>query len=74
MTGFDPAPTEASAWTAPPAPRLGIEEEFALVVPRTLEPANADGLYRCIRELIDGKYGGAIEKAYLFQMVLARRT
>ncbi len=50
MTGFDPAPTEASAWTAPPAPRLGIEEEFALVVPRTLEPANAAA---AVRERLD---------------------
>ncbi|MCC6268958.1 MAG: class I SAM-dependent methyltransferase [Dehalococcoidia bacterium] len=38
-----------------------------------LEPENADGLYRCIRELIDNKYGGHIEKAYLFQLILARR-
>lgn len=50
MTGFDPAPTEAPAWTAPPAPRLGIEEEFALVVPRTLEPANAAA---AVRERLD---------------------
>ena len=38
-----------------------------------LEPEHADGLYRCIRELIDNKYGGHIEKAYLFQLILARR-
>lgn len=38
-----------------------------------LEPENAEGLYRCIRELIDGKYDSHIEKAYLFQLVLARR-
>ncbi|GLU88847.1 YbdK family carboxylate-amine ligase [Agromyces sp. NBRC 114283] len=50
MTGFDPVPTEAPAWTAPPAPRLGIEEEFALVVPRTLEPANAAA---AVRERLD---------------------
>ncbi|MFK4728847.1 YbdK family carboxylate-amine ligase [Agromyces mediolanus] len=47
MTGFaDRAPTGVSAWTAPPAPRLGIEEEFALVVPRTLEPADAAAAVR----------------------------
>ena len=38
-----------------------------------LEPEHADGLYRCVRELIDNKYGGHIEKAYLFQLILARR-
>ncbi|MCM3658012.1 YbdK family carboxylate-amine ligase [Agromyces mediolanus] len=47
MTGFaDRAPMDGSAWAAPPAPRLGIEEEFALVVPRTLEPADAAAAVR----------------------------
>lgn len=38
-----------------------------------LEPANAKGLYGCIRELIDSKYGGRVTKAYMALLQLARR-
>jgi SAM-dependent methyltransferase len=37
-------------------------------------PAEArNGLFECISGLIDGKYGGAISKRYLFQLRLAQR-
>jgi SAM-dependent methyltransferase len=39
-----------------------------------LEDARLAGLLDCIGGLIDGRYGGRIEKAYLFQLVLARRV
>ena len=38
-----------------------------------LPAASAEGLYDCIRSLLDGRYGGKIEKRYLVQLVLARR-
>jgi SAM-dependent methyltransferase len=38
-----------------------------------LDEANAQGLYACLRELIDSRYGGHIEKAYTFRLLLARR-
>lgn len=38
-----------------------------------LEHPQRDGLLACIQKLIDGRYGGRIKKAYLFQMVVARR-
>ena len=38
-----------------------------------LSPENAAGLYGCIRELIDAKYGGRIEKQYLFYLQVYRR-
>ncbi|MGE3074758.1 MAG: class I SAM-dependent methyltransferase [Dehalococcoidia bacterium] len=39
-----------------------------------LEDTLRNGLLQCIAALIDERYGGAIEKRYLFQLVLARRT
>ena len=64
-------------------------EDFSVVVPYTTEEhlaviqtysghialseENARGLYTCIRELINSRYGGRIEKAYTFRLVLARR-
>jgi len=38
-----------------------------------LSPENAAGLYGCIREMIDAKYGGRIEKQYLFYLQVWRR-
>lgn len=38
-----------------------------------LDAANATGLYACIEELIEGRYGPRIVKAYAAQLVLARR-
>jgi SAM-dependent methyltransferase len=38
-----------------------------------LDEANRSELYRCIGGLIDGRYGGLIEKAYAFRLLLARR-
>jgi len=38
-----------------------------------LDESNAHGLYACIRSLIDARYGGRIEKAYAFRLILARR-
>lgn len=39
----------------------------------TLEPDNRQRLFDCIRELIDGQYGGQISKRYLHEMILAQR-
>lgn len=39
-----------------------------------LEEPNRSRLYACIGRLIDSKYGGRIEKAYLTQLTIARRT
>ena len=38
-----------------------------------LSEENARGLYTCIRDLIDSRYGGHITKAYAFRLVLAQR-
>ena len=38
-----------------------------------LEEPNQSRLYECIARLIDSKYGGHIEKAYLTQLTVARR-
>ncbi len=39
----------------------------------TLTTDNRERLFACIRELIDGEYGGQIRKRYLHEMILARR-
>lgn len=41
---------------------------------RALERAARDGLLSCLRELIDGSYGGRVTKRYLHQMIVAVRT
>ena len=38
-----------------------------------LSRENYEGLFACIRRLIDAKYGGAIEKAYATNLMLAKR-
>ena len=39
-----------------------------------LSAENAEGLYACIRELMDLRYGGRIEKQYLFYLQAYRRN
>ena len=38
-----------------------------------LSEENAEGLYACIRELLESKYGGRLEKQYLFYLQVYRR-
>jgi SAM-dependent methyltransferase len=41
---------------------------------RLMPPAALSGLLGCVRELIDGRYGGRITKRYLHEVITARRT
>jgi hypothetical protein len=40
---------------------------------RALDADRREGLLRCIADLIDGRYGGAIVKRYGYELRLARR-
>jgi hypothetical protein len=40
---------------------------------RALAPDNREGLYGCIRALIDGEHGGSVTKRYLHELILAER-
>ena len=39
---------------------------------RALDDSTRDGLLRCVRELIDGAYGGSITKRYLHELITAQ--
>ncbi|MFJ9156356.1 class I SAM-dependent methyltransferase [Streptomyces griseoviridis] len=41
---------------------------------RALEPAAREGLFGCLRELIDGSYGGRVTKRYLHELIVAVRA
>ena len=38
-----------------------------------LDPENYEGLFGCVRSLIDGRYGGTVTKGYMALLQLARR-
>jgi hypothetical protein len=38
-----------------------------------MESEARDGLFACIEGLLDARYGGVIEKAYLCDLIVARR-
>jgi hypothetical protein len=38
-----------------------------------LSEADRDGLFACIAALLDGKYGGRISRAVLYELCVARR-
>jgi SAM-dependent methyltransferase len=40
---------------------------------RALPPERRRGLFGCIRELLDSRYGGRVTKRYLYQLRVARR-
>jgi hypothetical protein len=41
---------------------------------RALAPEQRAGLFACVGELIDSRYGGTVSKRYLYELRLARRS